>query len=118
SGDGREGECVEHCKPHQLRFRASANDARNWACFLCSMARAVFGVVDFFRNRSFSQAFIVIGASLMTKRLLFLLTLVLTSTRVVAAEQCDCAIYPFKPDPPCAQTCSAKLLAGANYSTL
>jgi hypothetical protein len=52
------------------------------------------------------------------KNRLVLLALLFTGTSVLAAEQCDCTIYPFKPDPPCAQMCSAKLLAGSNYSTL
>lgn len=34
------------------------------------------------------------------------------------AAQCDCTIYPFKPDPPCVQQCSAKFLSMADYSSL
>jgi hypothetical protein len=35
-----------------------------------------------------------------------------------AGADCDCTIYPFKPDPPCVRQCSAKVLAGSNYTSL
>jgi len=32
---------------------------------------------------------------------------------VSKAQNCDCTIYPFKPDPPCYEKCTAKILANA-----
>ena len=42
----------------------------------------------------------------------------LTFTSPSIAADCDCTIFPFKPDPPCFNICTAKYLAVATASEL
>ena len=42
----------------------------------------------------------------------------LTFTSPSIAADCDCTIFPFKPDPPCFDVCTAKHLAVATASEL
>jgi hypothetical protein len=37
---------------------------------------------------------------------------------VAVATECDCTITPFKPNPPCFATCTAKLVSEANFKQL
>src|SRR5436190_7254261 len=44
--------------------------------------------------------------------------LLITTCSLTLSDDCDCKIVPFKPDPPCFQTCVSKILASASYSEL
>lgn len=46
------------------------------------------------------------------------LTIVAFVFASVASADCDCTITPFKPDPPCFEKCSAKILSLANRNQL
>jgi hypothetical protein len=54
----------------------------------------------------------------MNKRYLLALVGLTVGTSALAAQNCDCTVYPFRPDPPCAASCSAKLLEKSDYSSL
>lgn len=47
-----------------------------------------------------------------------LASLALLACLTVSAAECDCTIYPYKPDPPCFGRCSAKLVAGLDSNSL
>ena len=48
------------------------------------------------------------------KRIVPLVLLLLLSSSSVLAVECDCTIYPFKPNPPCYSACVAKLSSQKN----
>jgi hypothetical protein len=51
-------------------------------------------------------------------RLFQLILFSLFITLPVVAQECDCKIFPFKPDPPCPEKCTPKLLFNANKEEL
>jgi len=44
--------------------------------------------------------------------------LVLVCASFASAQQCDCTITPFKPNPPCFDSCTIRLLSGASRKEL
>src|SRR5437867_1798467 len=52
-----------------------------------------------------------------TKLILAPLLLIITCSPTFA-DDCNCKIVPFKPDPPCFQACVSKILASASYGEL
>lgn len=55
------------------------------------------------------------------KNALRLIVAMCVSSSVLAASStppCDCTIYPFRPEPPCAGQCTAKAIANADPGTL
>ncbi len=54
----------------------------------------------------------------MKTNLIFATLLLIIACSPTLADDCDCKIVPFKPDPPCFQTCVSKILASASYSEL
>lgn len=51
-------------------------------------------------------------------RKLFFVLVLLSQVAALPAEECDCTIYPFSPDPPCFDECVASLLAIASEEDL
>ncbi|MEN3368715.1 MAG: hypothetical protein V7609_858 [Verrucomicrobiota bacterium] len=52
------------------------------------------------------------------KTFLVSLVLIVLMCSSMIADNCDCTITPYKPDPPCFLTCVSKILANASYSEL
>lgn len=52
------------------------------------------------------------------KNIILIIILVFMSAQTIMAEDCNCTIFPFKPDPPCFNVCAARLIDKAAVEEL